>query len=204
MAMSLVRENDSDSGTLRERVGDALCRYNAGDTAAMADLVRCVTPWLFHVCRGYRLSTPTAEDVVQTTLLTLVTHARSVRDPRSALSWLTVVARREALHAITKERRCEPVDDTAVFDRVCAADDPHTIVETRMLRAAVLQGLAALPARRRDLLYLLFLAEVRNYETIGQILDMPVGSVGPTRQRGLEAMRRRLEAEGDWAERRSA
>src|SRR5689334_18960551 len=176
MAMSLVRENHSDSDTLREKVGDALCRHNDGDAAAMADLVRCVTPWLFHVCRGYRLSTPTAEDVVQATLLTLVTHAHSVRDPRSALSWLTVVARREALHAIARERRCEPVEDTAVFDRVCATDDPHTVVEARMLRAAVLRGLAALPARRRDLLYLLFLAEVRSYETVGAILDMPIGS----------------------------
>jgi RNA polymerase sigma factor (sigma-70 family) len=204
MANSTVRENDTETDTLHGKVGDAVRRHNAGDRTAMTDLVRTVTPWLFRVCREHRLSTATAEDVVQTTLLALVQHVHSVRDPRSALSWLTVVARRESLHAIAKERRCDPVGDMATFDRTLPGDDPHALVEARMQRAMILRSLAALSERRRDLLYLIFIAEVRSYATIGQVLDMPVGSIGPTRQRGLDAMRRRLESDGEWAERRSA
>ena len=86
MAMPLVRENDSDSDTLRERVGAALSRYNDGDATAMTDLVRGVTPWLFHVCRGYRLSTPTAEDVVQTPWLLLVPAPGVGDNPERAMA----------------------------------------------------------------------------------------------------------------------
>src|SRR6185295_5346691 len=114
MASSTVRENETETDTLHGKVGDAVRRHNAGDRTAMTDLVRIVTPWLFRVCREHRLATATAEDVVQTTLLALVQHVHSVRDPRSALSWLTVVARRESLRAIAKERRCDPVEDMTV------------------------------------------------------------------------------------------
>jgi RNA polymerase sigma factor (sigma-70 family) len=182
-------KNGDNTDTLAEKVGDAVRRYNDGDERAMTDLVRCVTPWLFHVCRGYRLSRPTAEDVVQNTMLALVQHIRSVREPRSALSWLSVVARREALRAINKDRRTELVGDMAMFDTVRESDDPQHVVEAKLVREALLASLARLPGRRRDLLWLLFLAEVKGYATIGEILGMPIGSIGPNRQRGLDAMR---------------
>ena len=181
--------NDDSTDTLAEKVGDAVRRYNAGDERAMTDLVRWVTPWLFHICRGYRLSRPTAEDVVQNTMLALLQHIRTVREPRSALSWLSVVARREALRAINKDRRTELVGDMAVFDTVREVDDPQYVVEAKLVREALLTNLAKLPGRRRDLLWLLFLAEVKGYAAIGEILGMPVGSIGPNRQRGLDALR---------------
>ncbi|MDT7579316.1 MAG: hypothetical protein QOK35_580 [Pseudonocardiales bacterium] len=190
--------------TLAEKVGDAVLRHNAGDERAMTDLVRCVTPWLLHICRGYRLSQATAEDVVQNTLLVLVQHVRTVREPRSALSWLSVVARREALRALNKDRRAEPVEDMAVFDGVREADDPQYLVEAKLVREALLSALARLPARRRNLIWLLFLAEVEGYARVGDILGMPVGSIGPTRQRGLDAMRALLDPGLAATRRRSA
>jgi RNA polymerase sigma factor (sigma-70 family) len=201
MTLALTRttapDNETSNGdspdTLAEKVGDAVRRYNAGDERAMTDLVHSVTPWLFHICRGYRLSRPTAEDVVQNTMLTLVQHIRTVREPRSALSWLSVVARREALRAINKERRTELVGDMAAFDTVREADDPQHVVEATLVRETLLTTLAKLPGRRRDLLWLLFVAEVKGYATIGEILGMPVGSIGPNRQRGLDALRGLLD-----------
>ena len=54
------------------------------------------------------------------------------------------------------------------------------------------------PTGARDLLRLAFLAEVKDYATLSELLDMPVGSIGPTRRRGLEKMRNLLEADDDW------
>ena len=45
---------------------------------------------------------------------------------------------------------------------------------------------AGVPGRRQD------------YATISAVLDMPVGSIGPTRKRGLEKMRTLLEAADHW------
>ena len=68
-----------------------------------------------------------------------------------------------------------------------------------LVRGAVIRNLAKLPPRTRDLLRLAFLAEVKDYATLSELLDMPVGSIGPTRRRGLEKMRNLLEADDDWA-----
>jgi len=45
---------------------------------------------------------------------------------------------------------------------------------------------------------LTFLADVRDYASIGRTLQMPIGSIGPTRRRGLEAMRDLLQADQEW------
>lgn len=191
-------------GTLAAEVSDAVQRYNAGDRAAMAELVRRVSPWLFHLCRGYRLSTATAEDVVQNTLVVLLQRVQTLRDSRSALSWLTVVARREAIRAINTEKRLNLVGDMVVLDSTLDLDDPQNIFEAKALRRMVHRNLAKLPSRRRNLLCLMFLAEVEGYATIGEILDMPVGSIGPTRQRGLDKLRDLLDSDEEWGRRKSA
>jgi RNA polymerase sigma factor (sigma-70 family) len=212
MTTDTEQVNNDLSGTLAGKVGDAVVRHRAGDDRAMADLVRSVTPWLFRVCRDFRLSTATAEDVVQNTLLAFVQHGGTVRDPRSALSWLTVVARRESLRALNKERRAEPVGDVTAWDTAREARggassealDPQAVVEDRMAREVLLANLARLPDRKRELLSLMFLNEVTAYATISEILDMPVGSIGPTRQRGLDTLRGLLAADRRWTQRRPA
>ena len=181
--------------TLAEKVADDVRRHNAGDERAMTDLVRRVTPRLFHICRGYRLSPSTAEDVVQNTLLALVQHVRTVREPRSALSWLSVVTRREALRVLNKDRRTEPVGDMAIFDSPRESDDPQYVGEAKLVREELLMTLGRLPARRRELLCQLFFSEDSGYATVGEILGMPVGSIGPTRQRSLDALRGLLDPE---------
>lgn len=196
----LVRENSKPTNvgkvsTLAAELADVLRRHLSGDQKAMADLVRSATPWLFYICRGYRLSTHTAEDVVQNTLLALTQHAQSIRDPNCVLSWLSVVAHREAIRAIEMERRIEPVGDMAALDSAVECDDPERIMEANLSRSAIRRNLTKLPRRKRDLLRLAFLADVRDYASIAKTLDMPIGSIGPTRQRGLKNMRDLLTAE---------
>lgn len=196
--------NDNKVNRLAADVGDAVRRYLSGDELAMAELVRRATPLLFHICREYRLSTHTAEDVVQNTLLALTVHAPTLRDPHSALAWLTVVARREALRAIRTEKRMEPVGDMDVLDSPLDHGDPERVFEARLLTRAIERNLAKLPERRRDLLRMVFLAEVKGYAAIADKLGIPIGSIGPTRQRGLERMRELLCADEEWCLGRSA
>ena len=71
-------------GAATERPGEvwgqaasAFERWAAGDAVALDELVRVMTPVLWHVVRAYRLTTEVAEDVVQTTWLSLVQLARA-------------------------------------------------------------------------------------------------------------------------------
>ena len=59
-------------------------------------------------------------------------------------------------------------------------------------RGALFGALAALPDRQRRLMRLLVLRPELSYEEVGRRLAMPVGSIGPTRARCLDRLRRDL------------
>ncbi|MFM9587452.1 RNA polymerase sigma factor, partial [Streptomyces caniscabiei] len=58
-------------------------RWTRGDTRAIDDLVRTMTPVLWQVVRAYGLDPLLAEDVVQATWLTLVRRRAAIRDPQA-------------------------------------------------------------------------------------------------------------------------
>jgi DNA-directed RNA polymerase specialized sigma24 family protein len=54
----------------------------------------------------------------------------------------------------------------------------------------------ALPERSRTLLTMLLTDPPTSYDQIATTLDMPIGSIGPTRSRLLATLRRNVEAAG--------
>lgn len=173
---------------LAEQVSMAIRRHRAGDASAMEDLFRAVRPWLYNVGMACRLSTYSADDVVQSTMAAALTHLPRLRDPDAGLAWLSVIARREAIKVRREEWRTEPLGDrdTPAGD----GNDPERLVLARMARNDLFRGLAQLPERERKLLIFLFLDGGRDYASIANELKMPVGSIGPTRQRGLRKVRK--------------
>ena len=184
---------------LADHVADCIRRHLTGDRDAMGDLARQVTPWLHHVVRGYRLLRDMADDVVQSTLLVALLHVHELRDPASGLSWLSVVARREALRVLRVERRYVPVDELESLHPACPpAAGPEEIVLAGLLQAVVRRTVSKLPPRHRVLLELIIRSDRPTYATISAELQMPLGSIGPTRRRGIECMRRLLGADPEW------
>jgi DNA-directed RNA polymerase specialized sigma24 family protein len=181
---------------LREAVAACITRHRDGDREAMADLARLITPWLHLVIRPYRLGRESADDVVQSTLLAALLHVHELRDPVSGLSWLSVVARREALHVLQAERRYLPVDELP--GPAGSAEGPEDIVLARMSQALVRRVVSMLPTRHRLLLERVAQADRPNYASISVELRMPLGSIGPTRRRGLERMRELLANDPEW------
>ena len=55
---------------------------------------------------------------------------------------------------------------------------------------AVTEGLHEIEPQHRSLLILLHADDRPSYRTIGRTLGMPTGSIGPTRARGLQKLRR--------------
>jgi RNA polymerase sigma factor (sigma-70 family) len=166
-----------------------------GDDTAMSDLVRRLTPSLWRVARAHRLDTATCEDVIQATWLSLAEHLHDIRDPRAVVAWLMMTARR---HCLAELRRVKRIDLTAEVDEGGETEwrtpdrDVLDADRDRRLRRAV----GRLPDRDRLLLTLLVAQPPLSYTEISRVVGMPVGSIGPTRGRCLQRLRKELHAEG--------
>jgi RNA polymerase sigma factor (sigma-70 family) len=164
-----------------------------GDEAAWSRLVERYSGLLWAVARAHRLSTGDAADVVQTSWLRLIEHLPQIRNPEGIGTWLATTARRECLRTLRRAARCHPSDEV---DALLAPD--VTEVDARVLReerdAAVRRAFARLSRSDQALLRLLTADPAPSYQEIGAALGMPIGSIGPTRGRALERLRRELRA----------
>lgn len=175
-----------------QRAGGLFSRFRAGDTAALDELVRLLTPVLWHVVRAYRLDRESAEDVVQTAWLTLVRRQESIADPQAVSAWVMTTARREAWRVSRMSSRV-----TAAPDELLAAQIPHaTSAEAEVVLSDADRRLWAavdgLSERCRRLLRVVAFDERPDYAGLARDLVMPIGSIGPTRGRCLGKLRQAL------------
>lgn len=171
-------------------VGELVRRAHHGDTEAWSALVRQHTPLLWSITRSFRLSSADADDVVQTTWLRLTENLERVTDPEHVGAWLGTTARRECIRVTAQRRRTVPIgDDTFVLDLESPQDGPLMQLLAEDDVQAVRVALAQLPPRWRCLMELLMLDPPASYRQISQALPIPVGSIGPTRQRCLDRLR---------------
>lgn len=162
-----------------------------GDHHAWNAIVDRFLPLVNALVRGYRLSEADGDDVSQTVWLRLVEHLGDLREPDALPGWIRTTTRNECLRLLTARGRVRPVDPQdhggldAVEDDI--ADDDLLAVERRNL---LREAMAELPAARRELLLLLLADPPVGYEQISERLGIPIGSIGPTRARALEQLRR--------------
>lgn len=162
-----------------------------GDPAGWTELVRRYRPAIQAAVAPYRLGDADAADVVQTTWLRLLEHGHSVRDPERLGGWLATTARRESL-AVLRRRRGEVLVDTD-RDTPASGPTPEAVVVDADVRREVRAVAAELTGRPALLVAALFSRQRVPYAEISSRLDIPVGSIGPTRSRALNHLRRRLE-----------
>jgi RNA polymerase sigma factor (sigma-70 family) len=180
---------------------DTACLFRRacdGDRVAWDVLVSRYTTLLWRIARAHHLAPADASDVVQTTWLRLVEHADRITDPERLGGWLATTARRECLRILRLSRRERPhPDDHDAFEETRQADPPpDTHLLTRERDALLWSGMATLPERSRVLLEVLMAETPPSYDDIAEALDMPRGSIGPTRARSLARLRQFLEDEG--------
>jgi RNA polymerase sigma factor (sigma-70 family) len=192
-----VTPSDTLTGTARwEHAGVLFRRWRDGDSAAMDELVRLMTPVLWHVARAYGLDRELAEDVVQTTWLTLMRQHTSIAESRAVSGWLTTCARREAWRVGKVQRRADPVEDLDLEPllpaQMSAEDEAQLGAASRTLWDAVRQ----LTERCQRLLRVVAFEDRPDYARLARSLAMPVGSIGPTRQRCLAKLRALLAEQG--------
>jgi len=172
----------------------------AGEQPAWETLISRYQRLIYSIPLKSRLSADDAADVFQAVCLKLYEKLDSLRDHSKISSWLITTAKRECWRVAARNRResQHEVDGDDDLDPVAnipaagpLADEEREILERQQ---AVRESVESLPERCRDLLTMLFYqATESSYAEIARRMSMPVPSIGPTRARCLEKLRRLLE-----------
>jgi RNA polymerase sigma factor (sigma-70 family) len=178
--------------TGRAAVSDLVAAACRGEQAAWNELVARFMPLIRSTGRTYRLNDSDVEDVGQVVFLRLVEHVARIRDPQALPKWIATTARNESLRLASSRLRTVPTDPQDIeagrLDAVQNDDVDATLMHAEEAEA-VRAGLAELSPTQRNLLQLLADDRPLTYRDIGTLLAMPVGSVRPTRARGLARLR---------------
>ncbi len=177
-------------------------RCLAGDERAWDAIVRRHERLVYAVARSYRLSDPELGDVFQEVFAALVRGLPRLREPRTLVRWLASTTERIARATALRRRREEALTDPVDPRFEATEQDSAEPVEADLVRleeqALVRLVLARLPTRCQEMLRAMFYEDPPPaYAELARRLGMPVGSLGPTRARCFEQLRRilpRLEA----------
>ena len=177
-------------------VGDLVRSAAAGDRQAWERLVDRFSGLLWSILAAYRLSNADAADVLQTTWLRLLENLERLRDPERVGAWLATTARREAQRALAQSGRVLPTDDEWRLEPdTTTVPTPEEVVVRSERDHLLWRAFARLPERCQRLLRILVVT-APPYEEVAAALDMPIGSIGPTRARCLQRLKRVLVDSG--------
>ena len=182
-----AERSSADDDDLIQVVAEA----RAGTSEAWETLVERFGGLVAAVARRCRLSEADVAEVGQTTWLRLVENIDRIQQPERLGAWLATTSRRESVRIATRQTSVPATD--AVF---LIADDRADPVDAGLLRDeqvhAIRIAAERMPLRCQRLLGLLMGDDDLPYKEIAEQLNMPVGSIGPTRGRCLEHLRQLL------------
>jgi RNA polymerase sigma-70 factor (ECF subfamily) len=149
-----------------------------------AGLVRRHQAMVFSMAYSFLRDRATAEEVAQDVFLALHRALETLESPRHVINWLRRVT---AHRSIDRQRRARPLwalEDVQEPAAPASTGDP-------MLRKALRQLIGTLPEQARMVMILRYQEDMDAGE-IGEVLEMPVGTVKSHIQRSLKMLREKL------------
>ncbi len=176
-----------------------------GDRRAWEALIRRYRRLIYSVPIKYGLSPDEAEDVFQTVALRLFENLERLRHEERVAGWLATTASRESWRVKKKADRttsATQLESETETESGWDIEDPNAHVSVNTLirfeeEQTVHRALRELNDRCRTLLSLLYFADpAPAYVDIAKRMEMPEGSIGPTRARCLQTLKRTLQRLG--------
>jgi RNA polymerase sigma factor (sigma-70 family) len=165
------------------------------DAWAWEELMRRYGGLVRGVVSRYRLQEADAADAVQSTWVRAVEQLDALREPERLGGWLSTTAGRECLALLRRARRERP--EEAVGEALESPDrGPEAQVVAAEVSRAVTAAVDGLAPARQQLVHELFSLPDRDYGQVSRSMDMPMGSIGPTRGRLLVSLRTTLGRAG--------
>ena len=171
---------------------DLVVRARKGDKQAWDTLVERYAPLIWSICRRHQLSSAAADDTGQRVWLQLVTRLDEVRDPAALPGWLATTTQRECGSIRRATRRSQALGRALAAEQIPGQQAGMAEQEllTAERHAALREALTRLPPCCQRLIAALIEDPPVPYAQISARLSIPAGSIGPSRSRCLEKLRR--------------
>jgi RNA polymerase sigma factor (sigma-70 family) len=171
-----------------------------GDAAGWTALMDSASGTISRITAAHRLSDADAADVRQFVWMRMLEHPSAVRSPGRLAGWVATVTRDECNRLVRRHTR---EVSTCVREMASALVEPED-AEAPVLRTesgALLWTAVRQVLKERDftLIRMTMADPPASYAQVARCLDIPVGSIGPTRQRCLAQLRAHL-SRPEWRE----
>lgn len=191
--MTSIRNSDSAEGFAQDEVLVHECLL--GNGKAWSTLIDKYANLIFSIPIKRGFSQDDAADIFQSVCLALMRDLPALRQPRALAAWLIQLTAHTCARWKTQERKysdSEPDEKTEA-----SAEFPYDLIQQLEREQMLRESLSELNVECRRLIDLLFFTTpgVR-YEEAAAALGLARGSIGATRMRCLEKLRRSLEQKG--------
>ena len=172
-----------------------------GDPRAWESLIARYQRLIYSIPLKHGFSPVDAADIFQAVCVKLLERLATLRDHDRVSSWLITTTTRECWRLVAERRR---EGQTPMYGEDYERDITHSLASTEPLadeqrarieqQQLVREAVAALPDRCRRLITLLFYSKDElTYTDIARLINAPVNSIGPTRARCLQKLKKLLE-----------
>ncbi|HEY2547686.1 MAG TPA: sigma-70 family RNA polymerase sigma factor [Candidatus Acidoferrum sp.] len=169
----------------------------SGSEDAWSVLIEKYKALIYSIPIKYRLSEQDASDIFQATCLELLARLPALRRPRALPKWLMQVAHHECYRWKRSQQRMVSRDAEPDLPEPQAPAVAESLLqqtqEEQMLREAVR---LLTPQCQRLVALLFFETAVRPYAEVARELGLALGSIGFTREKCLQRLRRHLSKAG--------
>lgn len=170
-----------------------------GDQNAYAEIVELYKDKVFHI--SYRMlgNVHEAEDVAQEAFIRAYVNIHNYQLDKKFSTWLYRIATNLTIDRIRKKKpdyyldsAVEGTEGLTMYSQLASNEAiPEDKVISMELQERVQQEIYALPPKYRSVIVLKYLEDL-SLKEIGEILDLPIGTVKTRIHRGREALRKRL------------
>lgn len=179
---------------MAERTDEEVARQvQAGDSEAFGVLVDRYEPKLLRYAHRFLFGRDDAQDVVQEAFLKAYANIQGFDTKRTFSPWIYRVAHNVFVTALGQRQAATvplPEGDT-LWPQPVASETADSETERRLLREMLDASLATLDAKYREPLVLHYFEDM-DYESISEILHIPVSTVGVRLNRGRALLRTRI------------
>ena len=168
-----------------------------GKEEAWSALIDKYKNLIFSIPIKYGFTPDDATDIFQAVCLELLSELGKLRKPKALPKWIIQVTAHKCIHHKRQlQRMVTPDGDEDPFEGSTPAR-AEGILRQAEEEQALRVAMSELPPRCRQLIRMLFFEEpARPYQELAAELGLSTGSIGFTRQRCLDRLRKRLAEAG--------
>ena len=168
-----------------------------GNEEAWSLLIDKYKALIYSIPVKYGLPSQEAADVFQATCAELLLRLPELREPRALPKWLMQVAHHECYRWKRHQQRMVSRDADPDLPEPETPPIAESVIQQTQEEQMLREAMSSLTPQCRRLVELLFFeTPARSYVDVAKELGLAVGSIGFTRQKCMDRLRRQLDALG--------